>query len=115
MQAKLITRLEMAPGHPDWEPGVKQWLEPGTVIDHPRSYMLVRMGCAVPADDECEKAASMTNGQKQQAQHAYKRLERGIAPEDFAAFDSGEMLGYNPDGSWIPGPNFTSTEDDDDE
>jgi hypothetical protein len=104
----------MAPGHPEWKPGVKQWLEPGTVIEHPRSYMLVRMGVADAADDEAEKAANMTNTQKQQAKVAYERVSRGIAPEDYEAFDDGEIMGYNPDGSPIPGPNADFDEEDDD-
>lgn len=114
MKAKLLRRMEMAPGHPDFIPGVKQWLEPGTLIDHPKSYMLVRMGVADAADDECEKAAAMTNTQKAQAQLAYQRVSKGIAPEDYQAFDDGEIAGYNPDGSPIPGPNADVDDDEED-
>jgi hypothetical protein len=64
------------------------------------------MGAAVPADEECERAANMTPAKLQAAQHAQNKARLGIAPEDFEAFDSGLMVGYNPDGSWIPGPNF---------
>lgn len=77
----------------------------GTIREHPDAWILVRLGAAVAADEECEKAAGMTDDQMQRAQHAQRRASRGIHPDDFAAFDSGEMAGYNPDGSWIPGPN----------
>lgn len=77
----------------------------GTTREHPDAWKLVRLGAAVPADEECEKAANMSPEQMSAAQHAQIRATKGIVPEDFAAFDRGEMSGYNPDGSWIPGPN----------
>lgn len=111
MKAELTHRLEMAPSHPDWKEGVKQWLEPGTILEHRQAYLLVRQGCAKPADDECEKAAAMNNTQRQQAQKAYNRLARGIHPDDFEAFDEGLMTGYDPEtGEWLPGPNHVEDE-----
>lgn len=101
----------MAPGHPEYKQGVRQWLDIGTVIEHTQAFRLVQMGAAKPADDECEKAASMSAGQKAAAQQAYKRLEAGIHPEDFEAFDAGHMVGYKPDGSWISGPNYIEDEE----
>lgn len=113
MRAKLIRRLEMAPGHPEWKAGQKQWLEVGTVLDHPQAYLLVRQGCAEPADDECEKRSAMTNSQKIQAQAAYRRLEKGIHPDDFEAFDAGLIDGYDPEtGEAVPGPNYIEEDDD---
>lgn len=61
---------------------------------------------AVPADDECAKAAGMTPEEMKVAQHHQDRVRLGIHPEDFEAFDSGIMAGYNPDGSFKPGPNY---------
>ena len=113
MKAELITSLEMGPSHPNYETGRKKFLLPGTIIDDPQCYKLVSMGCAVPADDECRDAVQMSDDEMKTAQHAYKRLAAGIAPEDFAAFDSGEMIGYNPDGSPIPGPTSYSEDFDD--
>lgn len=78
----------------------------GTEIEHPDAYMLVRQGVALPADEECEKAADRTAEQLAAAQYAYERLSRGVIPDDFAAYDRGEMVGYNPDGSWRPGPAY---------
>jgi len=78
----------------------------GTLIEHRQAALLVRMGVAEPVDDECKKAANMTPEKTAAAAKAYNRLEKGIAPEDFKAFDQGVMCGYNPDGSWIPGPNY---------
>jgi hypothetical protein len=76
------------------------------VIDHADAWKLVQLGCAEPADEECDRKAGMTAEQRTAAQHASLRAERGIIPEDFVAYDSGVMTGYQPDGSWIPGPNF---------
>jgi len=78
----------------------------GTLIDHRQAALLVRMGVAEAVDDECKKAANMTPEKTAAAVKAYNRLEKGIATEDFKAFDEGVMCGYNPDGSWIPGPHY---------
>lgn len=111
MIAQLTKRLEMGPTHPDYVPG--KWLEVGALVENPDAYMLVRLGVAVPFDDECKLAANMTNGQMDAAQAAHRRVSLGIHPDDYAAFDAGQMLGYDEDGSWIPGPN--AIEEDDDE
>ena len=91
----------------------------GAILDRPDSFMLVRLGIAEPADEECRLAASMTTAQRQQAQHASKRLAAGIHPEDFGLYDAGVILGYNPDGSYKPGQNFDQlpqdTDDEEDE
>lgn len=83
-----------------------QWYWPaGTVEDHPRAYMLVRMGTAEPADEECEQRANMSAEQMAMAQRNARAVAKGIQPEDYGRFFSGELAGYNPDGSEIPGPN----------
>lgn len=79
----------------------------GTVIDHPDAYRMVKQGVAVPHDEECDRRANMNKQQQQAAQYAAKRTSLGIAPEDFPAYDRGEMVGYYGDGSSIPGPNAT--------
>lgn len=81
-------------------------LPAGTIIDHPHAWKLVKMGVAVPEDDECEKRAGMDPAQLVAAQHAQEKVRLGIAPEDYEAFDQGLMVGYEPDGEWTPGPNF---------
>jgi hypothetical protein len=68
--------------------------------------MLVRQGVAVAADDACAQRVRRSPAQQAEAQYAYERLSRGIHPEDFAFYDAGYIAGYNPDGSYIPGPNF---------
>jgi hypothetical protein len=78
----------------------------GTVIDHPDAFKLVRMGVGLPADEECEVAAGRTKAQLAQAQAAQDKVRLGIHPEDYDAYDQGLMLGYSPDGNWIPGPNY---------
>lgn len=77
----------------------------GTVIDDPGCFVLVRQGVAEPADEECAVKAGMTPERFAAAQKAYERTEKGIRPEDFAAFDAGEMVGYDDQGNPIPGPN----------
>lgn len=125
MQAKLIRDdLEIPKGHP----GVSQdffqkncavktvkrngrmrhvmfWKE-GTMFSTPDCYKLVRQGAALPIDDECREAAGMDAEQMASAQRAYERLSAGIDPEDFELYDAGVIVGYNPDGSFKPGPNF---------
>jgi hypothetical protein len=86
-------------------------LPAGTVIDHPDAYLLVQLGCAVPADEECQKRHGRTPDQLAAAQHAYRRVSAGIAPEDYEAFDEGIMAGYTPDGEWIPGPAMVEDAD----
>jgi len=78
----------------------------GTLIEHRQAALLVKMGVAEPADEECRRAAGMTPERTAAAAHAYDRTEKGIAPEDFEAYEEGLMVGYNPDGSWKAGPNY---------
>ena len=103
-----------------WRNGSNQtatFWQQGAILSRPDSYMLVRMGVAEPADEECEQYAGMTGQQRQQAQHAARRLSAGIHPEDFGLYDAGVITGYNPDGTYKPGPNFDQlpTELDEDE
>ncbi len=78
----------------------------GTVLENNQAHILVKMGIAEPADDECAQAAGMTPSQMTAAQHAQEKVRRGIHPDDYEAYDAGVMAGYNPDGSFIPGPNY---------
>lgn len=77
----------------------------GKVIDRPDAYRLVELGVADPEDEECRKRAGMSSEQIRAAKYAAKRTALGVGPEDFEAYDSGEMRGYKKDGSFIPGPN----------
>jgi len=84
----------------------------GAIIDHPQAFWLVRMGVAESADAECRERANRSPEQCAKAQKAYERLEAGIHPDDFAAYDAGLMRGYNSDGSWIPGPAYEEEDED---
>jgi len=84
----------------------------GTLIDHPDAWKLVRMGVAEPVDEECIAKADRTPEQLAAAQAAYPRVAAGIHPDDYDAYNAGLMTGYNPDGSWIPGPNAEPEESD---
>lgn len=109
MKATLIRHMRCIPSK-EFPSGEKP---SGTLIDHPEAYRLVQMGVALPADDECEQKAAMTEERLAAARHAYERTSKGIRPEDFAAFDSGQMVGYAPNGEPIPGPHAITIPDDD--
>jgi len=64
------------------------------------------MGGAMPADEECKRAVGMTPVELTAVQNAQDKARLGIAPEDYEAYDQGIMRGYNPDGTFIPGPNY---------
>lgn len=85
------------------------------IHEHPHAYMLVRQGCAVPADQECADACGMTDEEMKRAQAAYERTNRGIHPDDFAKYEAGEIAGYDGNGNYIPGPNAKTFDDDEDE
>ncbi len=105
MKCKLVRPL------PSSVPGQQRHKhQAGTVIDHPSAYKLVRLGVAVPADDECKALADPTPEQQEKALFLYNRTAAGIRPEDFEAYAAGILIGYNPDGSPIPGPNFEEAE-----
>ena len=87
----------------------------GTTIEHLHAFRLVQQGVAIPADEECRLAANRNAKQMEEAQYAYERLSRGIHPDDYDKYDRGEILGVNPDGSYIPGPHAHTLDDDDDD
>ncbi len=107
MKARLIYACGCRPTA-EFPSGVKP---AGTIIEHPDVYKLVRRGCAEPADEEGSKAANISKEKWEEAVQHYARTSAGIHPDDFAAWDRGLMRGYNPDGSWVPGPNFEDDED----
>ncbi len=78
----------------------------GAILEEKDCYMLVEMGVAVPADEECRIAAGMTPEMIRAAMKAQDKVALGIAPEDYEEYDAGIMAGYNPDGTKKPGPNY---------
>ena len=90
----------------------------GAIYDAPNAFRYVQMGVCEAVDDECEKRANMTPDKMAAAIYAYERMNRGIHHTDFKRYDKGEMVGYNADGSDIPGPNavtFDDVDEDEDE
>lgn len=77
-----------------------------TIIDHPDAWKLVQMGDAYPADEACRKRAGLSDEEIDRRIKAKLKIALGIAPDDYGRFDAGEILGYNPDGTDIPGPNY---------
>jgi len=103
VKCKLCMDLKAV--HPeDWPPdGI---IPAGTILEAPQIYKFVIHGCADPADEECRVAAGMSDPEIVLAKMHQRRKAAGIHPDDFEAFDTGVMVGYNPDGTWKPGPNF---------
>lgn len=87
----------------------------GAIITQPDCWKLVLGMLAEPADEECAALSVMTAEQRREAQWARDRLTHSIMPEDFALFDAGIITGYNPDGTYKPGPNFDQLPTDTDE
>lgn len=108
MKCKTIRRLN-CPRTPQNPEGV---LPVGFVDDGPESWKLVVHGVAIPEDEECRLKVNMTPEQMAERQRTYNRLAAGIHPEDWAAYDRGEMIGYDEQGRKIPGPNFVGGEAD---
>jgi len=112
MKCRLTRDMKLVRPDPAFPDGIKP---AGTIIECPKAFWLVRQGCAEPADDECRKRARITPDRMAAASRSYDRLEKGIHPEDFEAFDQGKMVGYDAQGNWIPGPNFEQDEEDEDD
>lgn len=108
MKAKLIIQMPKPPKL--IRNGDSPFWDAGKVIEHPRAYRLVQQGVAVPADKECELKASMSDDRMIAAAAAYDKVSKGIASEDYEAYDAGLMTGYKPDGkrgdTWQHGPNW---------
>lgn len=95
--------------------GVGLFAPVGTLLDDPDCWRIVLMGQADAADDECRERTVQTPEQREATLQAAKRLAAGIHPDDFAAFDAGEMTGYHANGTPIPGPNAKHVEEDEEE
>lgn len=84
---------------------------PGTAIAGRNVHLLCLQGIAVPLDAECRALVKMTDAEIETAAKAYEKIDRGIHPEDYDAFERRLMAGYKPDGtegdSWIHGPDWT--------
>jgi len=115
MKAKLVIDVQAVPLVEDdrlvMRDGRKYWPS-GTVLEDERAYRLVQMGVAVPDDAECHDAAGMTEAQMQAAQHAQKRVAKGIHPDDYEAFDAGEMTGYDEDGNPVSTTDIKEIDED---
>jgi hypothetical protein len=107
MKCRLIENLTCDPD--DCFPNGKMSI--GTVIDHPQAFLLVENGCAEPADEECRKAAPLTPEEIKRRHDIYQRMTAGVSQEDVEAWNRGWMRGYNPDGTWKPGPNAEEFEE----
>ena len=101
MKCRTLIELDCPPG----EEFPEGKIPAGTVIEEKDAWKLVRKGVAAAADEECEQKIPLSPEETRQRLFAYRKIAAGIQPEDREAWDRGWMRGYNPDGSWIPGPN----------
>lgn len=87
---------------------IPQWIDapPGTIISHPDAWKLVANGDAEPVCDACLAKCEeyfATRGESFAAGFAVAikqrdRLEKGIHPKHFDAYDEGRMDGYDKKG-----------------
>lgn len=102
MRCKLIRAMRTHP-RPEFPDGV---MPAGTLLcEAPDVLLWVRMGIAEPADEECARQQNQTREQWEAACRVYDKVSAGIAPEDYADFDAGVIIGYDGEGNPIPGPN----------
>lgn len=111
MKARLLRDMRTK-RCPRWPDGIQP---KGEILDNPMTFRLVQMGVAEPVDEECAKRAGRTPEQIKAASAAYEKADRGITQKDSAAYDRGELTGYNPDGTRIRGPNYQDEDSDLDE
>lgn len=88
--------------------GVKQipFWPAGTEYETPQAAFFVRQGMATPADFECQIACGVKPEEMPALQHAYQRQAKGILQQDWELFDAGYIVGYEQDGSYMPGPKW---------
>lgn len=85
----------------------------GTIYDVSAAAYFCDVGCAVPADAECEAACNpMTPEARRKLEQQYQANALGINdPEDRELFYAGVIAGYEPVGehlAYLPGPNWES-------
>ncbi|MBD3675603.1 MAG: hypothetical protein HUJ26_18990 [Planctomycetaceae bacterium] len=93
------------------------WVHAGHELDHEKSWKLIYMGVAEPADAEAEahvEANGFDQSKFSKAIWHYTRAEKGIVPEDFEHYKAGLMDGYDAEGNpTLNGKPVTLPEDDD--
>lgn len=122
MKCRLIIETEIYRPHasPELiaqcvERGPFLFAPPGTIIEGPDCWLIVLMGRARPADEECEAKTKRPQEQIDKAEYAAIRLAKGIHPDDFERYDRGELVGYAADGRDIISPQFQTDNEGDDE
>lgn len=89
----------------------------GAVIetDARGAELLIGNADADPADAEAESVVPHWRQNRDQILLSRAMLAAGIDPDDRDRFRRGEILGYDEDGNYIPGPNWVDPEEDDSE
>jgi len=79
----------------------------GTVFSGAMALQLCRTGQASPADEECAAEIGMTPEQLDVLRIDYEMNAKGINDKgDRELYRAGVIVGYNPDLSYKPGPNW---------
>ncbi|NJM54559.1 MAG: hypothetical protein HC841_00305 [Verrucomicrobiae bacterium] len=71
----------------------------GTTIEGPDVWRLVRLGAAVPHDQECRDRCGLTSEQIASKVASYEFIHRGISRLHRQAFREGRMNGYDDNGN----------------
>lgn len=80
-------------------------------VDNRGCQILVGNGDAEPADDEAEAACGDWRQKRESVLESREMLARAIEPEDRDKYRRGEILGYDDDGNYIPGPNWKDVDE----
>lgn len=114
MDAEQMAKVDYRPGisHITGQPQPEAYFPAGTEYDHPKAYHFCDIGCAVPADAECEAAAKPISPEaRRKLELNYQADALGIhEPADRKLFFAGVIAGYEGLGpgklAYLPGPNW---------
>lgn len=84
-------------------------------VDEVGGKILVDNGDAEPADEYAESVCTGWRDRRPEVLIAREMLAAGIALEDRELFRTGQIVGYDADGNYIPGPNWVEAVDDSEE
>jgi hypothetical protein len=107
LQDKIVRREVMRNGKLTSLPFFKA----GAELESPDAYWLVRLGCAIPADEACRIRCGMTQEQMDVAQYKYERMQ-ACDVDDYDLYDNKVILRFDRQTQeYVPGPNWHRLEE----